>query len=191
MVGNIRNFTKIDILRCFLRFAKSIGRQELAKELDLGEGTIRTILDILKSRKLLESTKKGHFLSKNGANIMDKIHYFISNLQIIDMKDVYPSYKKIGVIIKNIPNLKGVYKLRDIAVGNKADGAIILAFDDKLYAPEYEYEQDYKELEKYFDFKKNDVMVIAFSNELRHAETGALAIAIELSPFVKKFINKL
>ena len=67
MVGNIPNFTKIDALRCFLRFNKNIGRQDLAKDLELGEGTVRTILEILKAKKLLDSTKRGHFLSKKGA----------------------------------------------------------------------------------------------------------------------------
>ena len=50
MVGNTPNFSKYDVLRCFLRLEKEIGRQELAKELSLGEGTIRSILDILKKR---------------------------------------------------------------------------------------------------------------------------------------------
>ncbi|MBI2656169.1 hypothetical protein HYX03_00330, partial [Candidatus Woesearchaeota archaeon] len=52
MVGNIQNFTKLDILRCFLRFNKNTGRQELSRKLELGEGTVRTILNTLKSKKL-------------------------------------------------------------------------------------------------------------------------------------------
>ena len=77
MVGNIPNFTKIDILRCFLRLNKNISRQELAIELELGEGTIRTILNILKSDKFLESTKKGHFLSKKGIEALEQINEII------------------------------------------------------------------------------------------------------------------
>ena len=190
MVGNFPNYTKIDILRCFLRFDKNIGRHELARELELGEGTVRTILDILKSKKLLVSTKKGHFLSKKGNEMLNQIYDCIRKPENLKMQNPYPSYKKSGVLVRNILKLSELYKLRDIAVKNRADGAIILTFDDKLYAPEYESEQDYHELEKHFNFKKNDVLVVAFSNEMRHAETGALAIAIELSPFVKKFINE-
>ena len=54
MVGNIPNFTKMDILRCFLRFNKNIGRKDIARELELEEGTVRTILKILKSKRLLD-----------------------------------------------------------------------------------------------------------------------------------------
>ena len=189
MVGNTQNFTKIDILRCFLRLNKNTGRQDLARELELGEGTVRTMLKILKSKKLLDSTKKGHFLSKKGNETLSKIYEFISAPKIVAMGKIYPNTKKICILIRNVQNLKELYRLRDIAVKNKADGAIILKFDGKLYAPESGYEQDYKELEKYFDFRNKDVLVIAFSSEKRHAENGALAIAIELNDILKKFIN--
>lgn len=189
MVGNIPNFTKIDVLRCFLRFNKNIGRQELAKDLELGEGTTRTILEILKSKKLLDSTKKGHFLSKRGSEALSQIYELISYPKNIKVQNIYPGLNKMGIAVKNVSTLKGLYRLRDIAVKNGADGAITLRFENKLYAPESDYEQDYKELESYFDFKNNDVLVIAFSNEKRHAENGALAIAIELNDTLKKFVS--
>lgn len=190
MVGNIPNFTKIDILRCFLRFNKNTGRQELAKELELGEGTLRTILKLLKSKKLLDSTKKGHFLSEKGTETLNQIYEYINAPKYLTIKSLYPNFKKIGILIKNPSNLREVYKLRDIAVKNSAEGALILKFENKLYAPESDFEQDYRELESYFDLKNNDVLVIVFSNEKRHAENGALAIAIELNDALKKFISE-
>jgi len=190
MVGNIPNFAKVDILRCFLRFNKNTGRQELARELGLGEGTARTILKILKSKKLLESTKKGHFLSKKGIEALNKICECLSVPKNITSQNIYPNLKKVGVLVRDVPNLKAIYKLRDIAVKNKADGAIILKYEDKLFAPESDYDLNHKELEKYFDFKNNDVLVIAFSNEKKYAENGALAIAIELNTTLKKFMDE-
>ncbi len=190
MVGNIPNFTKIDALRCFLRFNKNIGRQDLAKDLELGEGTVRTILEILKAKKLLDSTKRGHFLSKKGAETLTRIHDCISMPKNVIIQSIYPDLKKIGILIKNTSSLRELYRLRDIAVKNGADGAIILKYEGKLYAPESDYGQDYKELEKYFDFDNGDVLVISFSNKKRQAENGALAIAVELSNALKKFINE-
>ena len=191
MVGNIPNFTKIDILRCFLKFNKNTGRQELAKELELGEGTVRTILDILKSKNFIGSTKKGHFLSKRGSEILNQILENIEGPKEMTIQNIYPELKKIGIKIKNSPNLRGLYRLRDISVKNGADGAIILKFDGKLYAPESDYEQDYKQLEKHFNFEDNDILVVAFSNKKRLAENGAFAIAIELNSALKKFINDM
>ena len=189
MVGNIPNFTKIDILRCFLRFNKNISRKELASELELGEGTVRSILEILKEKKFLDSTKKGHFLSKTGKQILNQLDEIIIGPKSIASDEIYPQSKKTGILIRNVQNLKGVYKLRDIAVKNGADGAIILKFEEKLHAPESDYSFNYKNLEKYFDFKNNDVLVIAFSNKKRQSEIGSIAIAIELSDILKKFIS--
>lgn len=191
MVGNIPNFTKIDVLRCFLRFDKNISRQELAKELELGEGTVRTILEMLKSKKLLDSNKKGHFLSKKGEEALSQIHSFVKATKNIASKSLYPDFKKVGVQLRGISSLKETYRLRDTAVKHGADGALILKFDSKLYAPESNYEQDYKELDKLFDFEKNDVLVISFSPERRKAENGALAIAADLIIILKKFISEL
>lgn len=190
MVGNVPNFTKIDILRCFLRFKHNVGRQELAKGLELGEGTVRTILESLKSKKLLESTKKGHFLSKKGSEVLSQIFEHIAMPRDMAMQNLYPDLRKAAVLIRNMPNLKGLYRLRDIAVRNGAEGAIILNYNGKLYAPESDYEQDYMELERHFDFRNDDVLVIAFSGQKRLAENGAIAIAVELNDFLKRFINE-
>ena len=128
MVGNIPNYTKYDILRCFLRLSGNVGRLELSKELGLGEGTIRTILDILKSKNLLDSTKKGHFLSKEGIQELNLILNNIESPKIIESRVIYPEYKKIAVLLKKSHELKEVYRLRDIAVRNRAEGALILKF---------------------------------------------------------------
>src|SRR3989338_10737 len=103
MVGNIPNFTKIDILRCFLRFSKNTGRQELARELEIGEGTMRTILKILKSKNLLDSTKKGHFLSKRGGGALKQIYDSISMPKSMASQSLYPNFKKVGVHVKKMP----------------------------------------------------------------------------------------
>ncbi len=189
MVGNTPNFTKIDVLRCFLRFNKNVGRRELSRELELGEGTVRTILEALKSKKFLDSTKKGHFLSGKGHEMLLGIYDSIIIPKELFAKDIYPNSKKIGVLVRNVISLKELHRLRDIAVKNGADGAIILRFENKLYAPESGYEQSYGELEKHFDLKNNDALIIAFSNKRRYAENGALAIAAELNEILKKFVE--
>lgn len=189
MVGNIPNFTKIDILRCFLRFNRKVSRQELSKKLELGEGTIRTILQMLKSKNLLSSTKKGHFLSKNGAELLAEIKKCISLPKRFAVSNLYPEFKKIGIVMKKEDNLREVYRLRDLAVKSGSEGALILKFNNRLYAPESGFEQDYSELEKCFELDNDNILIIAFSASNRSAENGALAIAIELCEPLKKFIS--
>ena len=189
MVGNMPNFTKYDILRCFVRLKENTGRQELSKELGLGEGTVRTILEMLKSKKLLDSTKKGHFLSRKGFLELNKIFKNVDSPKIIDIESIYPEYKKIGILLKKSGKLKETYKLRDIAVKNGAEGALILKFENKLHTPGSDYKGGFDNLEKYFSFKNGDIFVIAFADDARNAETGALAIAVELDAELKSFMK--
>jgi len=58
MVGNIPGYVKTDIIRAFLLMKENISRNKLVKKLELGEGTVRTILDILKHKNLICSTKQ-------------------------------------------------------------------------------------------------------------------------------------
>ena len=70
MANNPNNYNNLDILRTFIKIKEPISRKDLTKELELGEGTIRTILDILKRKKLISSTRKGHFLTGKGSRLI-------------------------------------------------------------------------------------------------------------------------
>ena len=189
MVGNAPNFAKIDILRCFLRINKNIGRKEIARELELGEGTVRTILESLKSKGFLASTKKGHFLSGKGSDALKTLHKSMSSPKSLNVHAIYPNFKKIGILVRKVSGLKELYKLRDVAVKNGADGAIILRFQDKLYAPDSDFQQDYDDLSKYFNFETGDVLIIGFSSRNRLAEIGAIAIAVEICESLQNFMS--
>ena len=190
MVGNIPNYSAIDVLRCFLRLNEPIGRQELSSNLELGEGTIRTILKDLKSKKFLDSTRNGHFLSSKGLGEIGAIYGSISKPRQINVQGLYPKYRKVGIRLIKQQGIWDFYRLRDIAVKNGAEGAVILKFDGKLYTPKYGKSQDYKSIEKEFDFGDGDAFIIAFSDKLKSAEIGALSIAIEIVPELKRFIKE-
>ncbi len=72
------------------------------------------------------------------------------------------------------------YRLRDIAVKNKADGAVIFVFDKHLYLPNVDYSSKFSDLEKEFNFKKGNLLIISFSSNYKSAESGALAIATSI-----------
>lgn len=191
MVGNKPNYTKFDVLRCFFSIGEKMSRHNLAKSLELGEGTIRTILDILKNKKLIESTKKGHFLSSHGINEINKLKENMALPVKIESGTIFRSLKKSAVLIKSPGELPPAYKLRDVAVKKGAEGAIILKYDKRLYAPEADSEFDYEEIEKYFELGKGDVIVISFADSHSTAEDSALAAASEINAALKSFINRL
>lgn len=191
MVGNLKNYTKIDILRCLLKIDNPISRVELSKILDLGEGTIRSILDILKENSFLDSNKNGHYLSNSGNVAINKIKNSVV-MKEIDLTNVFPKQKKVAVQIKHPENLEKSYILRDIAVKNGADGAIIIEYgkDKKLKIFDVKYEEDFSEIESKFSLNYGDLVVIAYADSYRLAEHGALAVAVEINNDLKNLLNK-
>ena len=189
MVGNLSNFTKIDTLRCLLKIEEPVSRAELSKTLNLGEGTIRSILDILKENKFLESNNKGHFLSAKGNDIVEKIKNHINMKEIVTHK-IFPNKKKTAVCVKKSIKVIKSYILRDEAVKNGADGAIILKFDKKLILYDPGYQEDFSDVENKLDLSANDLVILAYADSYRLAEHGALAVAIEINADLRNIMKK-
>lgn len=190
MVGNKPNYSQFDILRCLFRIEDGISRSHLAKSLELGEGTVRTVLDILKLKGLISSTKKGHFLSASGRNELSMVSRSISQPVKFESDRIYNNLRKSGLLVRDVDSVPNTYKLRDTAVRYGSEGAIILKFDKRLYAPESD-KFDYSELEKCFELENGDVVILAFADSYAVAENSALAVASELSSELKNFINRL
>ena len=189
MVGNLSNFTKIDILRCLLRIEKPVSRSQLSKILDLGEGTIRAILGILKKNKLLESDERGHYLSAEGNAIAKKINNALS-MKKVDLINIFPNKKKMAVHIKNPGKISKSYVLRDEAVKTGADGALILNYDKKLRLCDLDYKQDFSGIEDKFDLARNDLVIVTYADSYKLAEHGALAVATELNSSLSNIMKR-
>lgn len=173
MPGNKANFNEMDILRVFIAIDKTTGRRELAKELYLGEGTLRNILDILKDKRLVNAAKKGHIYSAKGKRLLSALNKKIEFPKRVFLKK-FEKYKSIGIKIKNLKNYAPSYQERDSAVKNGADGALI--FKDKFEL----FGNKFSEMEKYFKIEKNSAVVVCYSNDYRISENACLAIAKEL-----------
>lgn len=193
MVGNIPNFNEYDILRTFLLIGEPISRQELASELELGEGTIRTILDILKKNKLIFSTRQGHSLTKKGNLLLKTIKRFIEINKKVDI-DYYKNFKKIVISLKNIENPKISVELRDLAIKNGAEAALIFIYKNNRLVLPYaeEFDKNFENLENLFDFKNNDILIITIANSFRTAENSAFSLILFLIPKLNKiFLNSI
>ena len=196
MVGNLPNFTKLDLLRCLFRIENAMSRSALSESLELGEGTIRSILDILKGNKLLVSDKKGHYLSQKGKELLKEINKHI-RISKIDLLYMFPLKKGIAIQIKHAKNKKSLgkaYELRDTAVKAGADGALILDYYGKLKLYELKdinNKYDFKEIEANFSLVKTDLVIVAYADSYKLAEYGVLAVAIEVSNSLKTLMNAL
>ncbi len=190
MVGNIANFTKIDLLRCLLKIEKPASRAFLSKSLELGEGTIRSILDILKDKGYLESNNIGHYLSEKGNIIVKKIR---GNIEIEQINKVlmFPNKKIITIQIKNPAKPINVVALRDEAVKNGAEGALILKYDKKLRFYDSDYKEDLSEIEDRLKLGKNNLVIITYAHSYKLAEYGAISAAIRINKDLMNALDKL
>ena len=168
MANNPNNYNNLDILRTFIKIKEPISRKDLTKELELGEGTIRTILDILKRKKLISSTRKGHFLTGKGSRLILEFKKKIDFPRELELKS-FKKYKLAGILIKD-KKIKPSYKERDLAVKNRAEGALIFTKNFNIY------DHNFKELKNYYSLK-NNTLIICFADSYKNAENAALAVA--------------
>ena len=190
MVGNIANFMKIDLLRCLLRIEKPVSRSFLSKSLELGEGTIRSILGILKSKGYLESNNTGHYLSENGIKFVEKIKDN-TTLKKIDGILLFPNKKIVAIKIKNPAKTVNVVALRDEAVKNGAEGALILKYNKKLRFHDSDYKENLSEIENKLELRENDFVIVAYADSYKLEEYGAIAAAISINKEMMNSLDKL
>ena len=190
MVGNIANFMKIDLLRCLLRIEQPVSRAFLSKSLELGEGTIRSILNILKSKGYLESNNTGHYLSKNGIEFVKEIKDNAS-IEKISGISLFPNKKIVAIKIKNPEKIANAVALRDEAVKNGSEGALILKYDKKLRFYDSDHKENLSEIENKLELSKNDWVIVAYADSCKLAEYGAIAAAISIDKELMNALNKL
>lgn len=193
MVGNLSNFHKLDIVRLFFDIKEPKSRIVLTDAMKIGEGTLRTILDILKDKGYAKSTTKGHVLSKKGNEIYDELAKYLSAPEEIKLKTIYPDMAKRGMHVKSVPENSlekdfDFVRLRDVAVKNGAEGALIFQYKDKLTLPLHKGK--FPVLERDFEFNAGDLLVVAISNDEKWADIGSLAICCEIVPKLKAFYEE-
>lgn len=187
MVGNTPNYSRFDVVRSFLRLDTKMSRQQLAKELELGEGTMRSILDILKERGLIRSHTQGHEFTQKGQSLAETLRNLL-HIKYVKLS-LYPALKCVAGPIDSREPI--TYEHRDIAVKSGAQGALIVQVKNKrLIRPDASVEQDFAKLEQEFALDDSKVMIITFSDSFRSSEIAAFSVAVSLSKELEQVIGK-
>ncbi len=196
MVGNIPNYNKFDVLRVFLLIEVGSSRAEMTNKLSLGEGTVRTILNSLKKKGLITSSKQGHELTKKGLELKKGVYKEVGELKSLELKELNLLSKK-GAVVKRFNTKMKNIDLRDIAIKNNADGALILRYDKELRLPNSEvdfskdFRKSYEEIIRTFDVKPHNVVVVVFAKSQNQATNALLAIIVEMNTKIKGILESL
>ncbi len=184
MVSNTPNYNKADILRCLLLISGKISRREIKEKLELGEGSVRSILDILKKEGLINSSRRGHYLTDKGEVLSKKIRKNISLPVELRTREIFPEYRKVAVVVKKHKRIKSFVALRDLAVRKGAEGAMILICDknNKLTLPGVGYKERFG-FTKQFKVKPHNLLIITAGRSLRICEIAAIAMICKINKF--------
>lgn len=161
---------------------KRIGRKQLAEELDVGEGSMRTILDQLKNRGLITSSRGGHFLTTKGERALSKPFEFVQ----VNVGDLTMGKVNIATVVRGAAAkvMRGIEQ-RDEAIKAGADGATVLIFKKgRLRFPDGFFEVKKEASDALLSVlrpREGDTVIIGSADDVAKAEAGTKAAAHSLS----------
>ena len=159
-----------------------LGRKSLAALLKIGEGSTRTILNMLQEDGLIVINKNGVSFTKEGITAWRALRMEIQHIDVSEL-----TIGKNDCAVK-VPGMAGSIKYgceeRDIAIKQGATGATtlicsnnVLLFPGSLYPVDQKVENALRDC---FDIKDGDVIIIGTASDKEKAELGAATAGLEL-----------
>jgi len=179
-VGPLPRFAESQVRGALALIAerKGVGRKQLAKELGVGEGSMRTILDRLKKEGFVRSSRGGHSITTKGKRELGKALELVQ----IDAGDMTVGDVDVATIVrKAAARVRRGIEQRDEAIKAGADGATVLIFKGgKLQFPDGFLKVGRGvsgELVRTFKPREGDVIIIGTARDVAKAEEGTKAAA--------------
>lgn len=105
-----------------------VGRYYLSEKLDLGETTIRNVLNILKQLNIIEAYRGGHRLTPYGQEVIEEIS---KSVEIYPDFDLGVSRENVLFIVRDFSDkMRSVLEFRDDIIRAGGRGAIILVYKE-------------------------------------------------------------
>ncbi len=182
--GPLPRFAEVHVREALELIGKHgrVGRKDLANELRIGEGSMRTVLNQLKKRGLITSSRGGHSLTDKGRRALGKSLEFVK----IDAGDLTVGEVDVATVVRgSADRVKRGIEQRDEAIKAGAVGATVLVFKNgKLQFPDrfIEIGKNLSEtIVKTLRAQEGDAIVIGTADDVVRAEAGARAAARTLT----------
>ncbi len=177
-------YEDVHVLRAIMLIGNGpIGRKRLVKELNLGEGSVRTLIGRLRYLSIITEERHGCTLTEKGARLLNVIMDHIE-LEHLALTGDHPH--EVYVIVRGgASHVEKGLQERDNTIKKGAEGALVVsAYGGKIWFPSLtnlsaEYPQ-FAEKVKGTGIRDGDIMIISWGSSMLNAENGALYSAIEL-----------
>ena len=182
---------KLLLLMIILELEGPVGRYRLKEMLDLSEqeGVVRLMLDDLKAKGLIKTRKTGCELTKAGSDYLTNTFKEHNIVKIEETGLESMSIDSEGFIFhcRGSPMPTSLTALRDVAVRNGADGAILFLYNQgTLTVPgvysnlEQENPDITFEITGKLSLLDGDIIIVSFSKNKWRALEGGLFMAVYL-----------
>ena len=188
-IGPKPEFEVTDVIKLFFVLGKGApkGRKSLSRELHLGEGSIRTLLNRLQENNLVEMSRAGCTLTESGRFVYEELEKMITQPKPIDAGPLSQGAWNYVILIRgSAVNVRSGLEQRDAAVRAGANGATTLLYlNDHFSLPcvdmdvERTYDSDFwNTLRGLLKPRDGDAIIIVGADSARAAEKGAFSAAL-------------
>ena len=135
--GPSPSFLVVHVIKALELIAeKPIGRNKLSKELALGEGATRTLIERLRDYDLITINRVGCVFSKKGEKLWNTLHATLPRKISLDRSGLTLATFNVAVLVKGCSSkVKFGMEQRDAALLTGAKGATTLIFKDGKLEP--------------------------------------------------------
>ncbi len=166
-------YSEPHILKTLLSIDVSVGREKLMKDLGLNEASARTLLNFLKRKGLLKSTKRGHEPTNKCNEIVKFLKANIKGPIILKKSKITVGEKNIAYIVKKRANkIRYGIEQRDHAIMMGAHGLTTIIKKGKLFMPGMK-----ANINLDVEMEDGDVLLIGSAKNRHTAELAALYAA--------------
>jgi predicted transcriptional regulator len=165
-----------------------IGRNKLAKKLNVGDGAVRTIISRLREANLIDTSKEGCSLTKKGVEVWGQFEQVFPKRIEIAKTELNQSENNFAFLVKNSgQKVQSGIDQRDAAIIAGARKALVIVFKDGHLriesvsnCIEKEYPNAAKQILQELNPADNDVIIVAGADSALKAKRGAFAASWSL-----------
>jgi len=182
--GPIPKFTEYHLWKALMILDTEVpvGRKKLSSMLEIGEGSTRTIINILSDQNYIQIDRSGILLNSKGLQLKNSVNFDVAPVESSEVTINTCDYAvRIPFAAKRITF--GCEE-RDIAIKSGATGATtLICKNGTLVFPGSDYPLSKPvetSLKEKFQISNDDVIIIGTANTPRAAECGAVSAALNV-----------